>query len=180
MSSVLTTIKAQSKWTLEFRPSLNIPTRHLAQMKLNVGFGFDGQLLYRFMPLMSMYAGWGWTMFPQDKSQVKVYSNEETGYSFGLQFMRPLPNSEIRYFIKGGGIYNHIVIENGNEVYSDSGHELGWQIETGMSLPLDLGIAVNPGIRYRQLSGNITRDNSKQGFDLNYLSIGIGVSKTFR
>lgn len=180
MSMVPAAIQAQSKWTLEFRPSLNFPTTYLADSKLNIGFGFDGQVLYRFMPHTSVYAGWGWNMFPQNKSQGNEFSNEETGYTFGLQFMRAFPNTEIRYFLKGGGVYNHLEIEKGNELYTDSGHELGWQIETGVSLPLDLGIAINPSIRYRQLSGTIIKDAHRQAFDLNYLSVGVGVSKTFR
>jgi hypothetical protein len=168
-------VHAQSRWTLEFRPSLNFPTSYLLGKKMNIGFGFDGQLHYRFLPGTSMYAGWGWTMFPQQE-----ITNEETGYMFGLQFMRPFFDSEARYYFKGGGVYNHLEIQNNNVPFSDSGHELGWLIESGLSLPLDFGIALNPGIRYRQLSGDISRNHISQKFNLNYLSLGISVSKTFR
>src|SRR5688572_28661292 len=83
-------VNAQSRWALEFRPTLNFPTSYLLEKKLHIGFGFDGQLHYRFLLGTSIYAGWGWTLFPQQES-----SNEETGYMFGLQFMRPVPGSEI-------------------------------------------------------------------------------------
>jgi hypothetical protein len=114
-------------------------------------------------------------MFPQEE-----FINEETGYMFGLQFMHPVPGSEIRYYFRGGGIYNHLEIEDNDELYSDSGYELGWQIESGLSIPLDFGLALSPGIRYRELSGEINKSHVSRKFNLNHLSIGIGVSKTFR
>ena len=169
--------QSRSKWTLEFRPSLNFPTCYVAGSKLNIGFGFNGEIYYRVLPHTSVYAGWGWNLFPQEENQ---YSNEETGYTFGLQFMHPFPNSEIQYYLRGSAVYNHLEIEKNSEQYSDSGHELGWQADAGVSLPLDYGIALNPGIRFRQISGTINKDNKIQPFDLNHLSIGIGVSKTFR
>ena len=170
-------VKAQSKskWTVEFRPSLNFPTGYVAGSKLSIGFGFNGEVYYRILSHTSVYAGWGWNLFPQQEDQ---FSNEETGYTFGLQFMHPFPNSEIQYYVKGSGVYNHLEIEKDNEQYSDSGHELGWQADAGVSLPFDYGIALNPGIRYRQISGTIKKDNKVLPFDLNHLSIGIGVSKT--
>jgi hypothetical protein len=182
VGSVLITVQGQGqgRWTLEFRPSLNFPTSKVANAKLNTGFGFDGMVSYRFMQHMSVYGGWGWSLFPQDKSESRIYSNEETGYAFGLLFLRPLSNTEIRYFLKGGPIYNHLEVESGDVTYSDSGHEWGWLIETGISLPFDYGISVNPGLRYRQLSGNIMREGHRLEFNLNYLSVGVGVAKTFR
>jgi hypothetical protein len=77
MNSALFAVHAQGKWTLEFRPSLDFPTKNVAGSKLNIGFGFDGQLGYRFMPHLSVYGGWGWNLFPQDKSRGYDFSNEE-------------------------------------------------------------------------------------------------------
>jgi hypothetical protein len=168
-------VHGQSRWTVECRPSLNVPASYLLGKKMNIGFGFDGQLGYRFLPGTSLYAGCGWTLFPQQE-----ITNEETGFMFGVQFMRPIFDSEVRYYFKGGGVYDRLKIQNNNHQFSNSGRELGWLIESGLSLPLDYGLALNPGLRYRQLSGEISMNHISQKFNLNYLSLGISVSKTFR
>ncbi len=61
---------------------------------------------------------------------------EETGYTFGLQFIHPLGTSEkISYLIRAGGIYNHIEVENSaGDITADSGHGLGWEIGAGVQV----------------------------------------------
>lgn len=168
---------AQDRWKVEFRPGLSFPIGNLAGSDINTGFGFEVTASYRFLKDVSGYAGWGWNMFASEKSSDKDISNEETGYTFGLQLNRPLNNS-IDYFLRAGGIYNHLEIENGDALYADSGHELGWQVEGGLSVPIGAGFSVNPGLRFRQLSGNITLAGEKTGFDLRYVSVGVGISKS--
>jgi len=173
-------LMAQSKWAVEFRPAIHFPTRQFAETNLNIGFGFDGLVSYSITPQVGLYAGWGWNMFPKDNLTPDEQGFEETGYSFGASFKRPFNNSGINYFFKAGGIYNHIEVENDADIVADSGHELGWQLETGLSVPLGSGISINPAVRYRELAGNISLQGAKTGFQLHYLSLGVGIAKNFR
>lgn len=172
---------AQKKWSFELKPGVNFPTKDLHDAKLKTGFGFEGVLAYRFMPHLAAYAGWSWNKFNADKSFAGNDTDfEETGYSFGLQFIHPISNSNISYLIKAGGIYNHIETENSaGNIINDTGHGLGWQAGAGVSIPLGNRWNLIPEVRYRSLSRDIKIGNEKIPVDLNYVSAGLGISYTF-
>ena len=173
-------VHAQSKWSIEIRPSVNFPVRKLAGADLNTGFGIEGTVLYRFMPHTSAYAGWGWNLFPQQASEENDISNEETGYKFGVQFLHPIAGSIMKYYVKGGGIYTHLELEEGDHMSGDSGHKLGWELESGVSFPIGSRLSINPGLRYHDISGKITRNGAVSDFRLNYVSVSVGVVTGFR
>ena len=68
---------------------------------------------------------------------------EETGYTFGLQFVHPFSEgSKLSYLLRAGSIYNRIEVENSAGVITaDSGHGLGWEMGAGISA--DLGNSWN-------------------------------------
>ena len=117
---------AQNKWSLEFRPGVNFATKDISDADLGLGFGFEGTIAYRFMPHLAAYAGWSWNHFAVDQSFAgNDASFEETGYTFGLQFIHPMGESDISYLVRAGGTYNHIEIENNNgDIIIDS--DMGW------------------------------------------------------
>ncbi len=172
---------AQKKWSFELKPGVSFPTKDLHDAKLKTGFGFEGVLAYRFMPHLAAYAGWSWNKFNADKSFAgNDVDFEETGYSFGLQFIHPFSNSNISYLIKAGGIYNHIETENSaGNIINDTGHGLGWQAGAGVSIPLGNRWNLIPEIRYRSLSRDIKIGNEKIPVNLNYVSAGLGISYSF-
>lgn len=172
---------AQNNLSLEIRPAADFATEKLADADLNTGFGFEATLAYRFMPHLSAYAGWGWHKFTADDSFAgSDVDFEETGYTFGLQFLHPLGVSNLDYFIGAGGIYNHIEVENNDgNITSDSGHGLGWQTEAGLVFPLNNNWSLKPGVRYRSLSRDIEIGNVTPSTDLRYIELGVGISVKF-
>jgi hypothetical protein len=79
-----------------------------------------------------------------------------------------------------GGTYNHIEIENNaGDIIIDSGHGLGWQAEGGLVIPLSEKFSLLPTIRYRSLNRDIEIENVSTSVDLNYLSVGVGLSWSF-
>jgi hypothetical protein len=175
------TAVAQKKMSFEFRTGIDFATKHLGDTKLKTGFGFEGAFAYKFMPHLAAYAGWSWNKFDASKSFADNDVNfEETGYSFGLQFMHPVAASKISYFIKGGGIYNHIETENSNgKTINDTGHGLGWQLGGGIAIPLGERWLLIPEARYRSLSRDINIGEVKTPVDLNYISPSLGISFSF-
>lgn len=173
--------QSNNNWNFEFRSAGSYATQDLGDADLEIGIGFEGNVTYRFMPHLSASFGWGWNKFSAEKSFVGTNMDfEETGYTFGLQFIHPIDNSRISYLVRGGGIFNHIEIENNEgDIVHDSGHGLGWQIETGLAISLNNQLSLIPSIRYRSLSREINTEASNVSVDLNYLSAGIGLYWSF-
>lgn len=172
---------AQDRLSWEIRPDIALATQELGDADLGLGFGIEGTIAYRFMPHLGVYAGWGWQQFSADQSFAGADVDvEETGYTFGLQFVHPLGSSPLSYFVRGGSVFNHIEIENGEgDITADSGHGLGWQAEAGLAVPVGEYWQLLPGLRYRALSRDIEVGNSSTSVDLNYLSVGLGISRIF-
>lgn len=172
---------AQNKWSLEFRPAVDYATEDIADADLGLGFGAELTIAYRFMPHVSAYAGWGYNNFAVDQSFAGADASfEETGYTFGFQFIHPIAESDISYLLRFGGIYNHIEIENNDaDIIIDSGHGLGWLAEAGLSISLSQSYQLLPSLRYRSLTRNIEVNNQSTSVSLNYLSVGVGLSYFF-
>ena len=166
----------QSKWGVDCRPSLNIPTKLFNGSKLEPGFGFDIGVTYNVIGNAAIFGGWGWTLFPQNKTDGNAMNVEKMGSDVGIKYTQPLNNFNLAYFVKGGAMYQHIKVEKATEKRFNSGQEWGWQIESGLSLPLDPNISLEPGLKYTSLSGIIRQDGSEKDFQLNDLSAGIILS----
>src|SRR5690554_773436 len=101
---------SQEKWSIEFRPDINFPTEDFGDSKINTGYGFELTGAYRFMEHLSGYAGWSYNTFSLEDSD---FDFDETGYTFGLQFIHPLGTSEsLSYLLRAGATYNHMELEN--------------------------------------------------------------------
>jgi len=174
-------VGAQDRWSLAIGSGAAFATQDLGDADLDTGFGFEGTVVYRFMPHLAAYAGWGWSQFSADQSFAGTDVDfEESGYTFGLQFIHPFGTSKIDYLIRAGGVFNHIEAENTEgDIVGDSEHGLGWQIDAGLAIPLGSRWQVTPGVRYRALSSDIDMDDAETAVDLTYLSAGVGVSWSF-
>lgn len=171
-------VEAQSNWRFEVKSGLAYATKDLGDADINSGFGFEGIFLYKIMPHLNIYAGWGWNHFNSEKSSMgDDLSFEETGYRIGLKFTHPIGNSRFNYILNGGAVYNHIEVENTKgDIIDDSGHGLGWQIGTGLMIPVTEILSLSPTISYNSLSRDIEVENRKTEVDYNYLSFSVGLS----
>jgi hypothetical protein len=172
---------AQNKWSLEFRPGVDYATEDIADADLGLGFGAELTIAYRFMPHLAAYAGWSYNNFAVDQSFAGTDASfEETGYTFGLQFIHPIGESGLSYLVRAGGTYNHLEIENNDgDIIIDSGHGFGWQVEAGLVILLNEKFSLLPSLRYRSLNRDIEIENVSTSVDLNYLSVGVGLSWSF-
>ena len=175
------TAQTNNRWSLEFRPSFDYATQDISDADLGIGFGLEGTIAYRFMPHLAAYAGWSWNHFAVEQSFAGDDSGfEETGYTFGFQFIHPIGESGLSYLVRAGGTYNHLEIENNDgDIIIDSGHGLGWQAEAGLVIPLSEKFSLLPSVRYRSLNRDIEINNVSTPVDLNYLSVGVGLSWSF-
>jgi len=171
----------QDRISVEFRPGASFATKDLGDADIGAGGGFEATFAFQFMPHLSVYAGWGWNAFKTDNSFAGNNTNfKETGYTYGLQFIHPLPTTKLSYMIRAGAVSNHIEVENSNgDVVADSGVGLGWQAECGLAIPVGENWRLIPGIRYRYLSRDIHYGATAMPLDLRYFSLGMGVNWTF-
>ena len=152
-----TTIPADAqtpdRWAVELRANGAMATQELQNDPLDTGFGFEATVRYRFLPHLAAYAGWDWIRFQADQSFAgNDMDFEETGYAFGLRFEHPIRGSATAGWVRAGGTYDHLEVENTDgDILADSGHGLGWEVGAGVATPLRGGWSITPGVRYRSL-----------------------------
>jgi opacity protein-like surface antigen len=171
----------EKRFGFELNGGASIATRKLDDASLNIGFGFEGIFHYRFMPFTGVYAGWGWNKFASDNSFAgKNADFEETGYILGLQFKHPMGNLPLSYFVRAGGLYNHIEIENADgDIIGDTGHGLGFQLAAGIDYSLGKNWSITPGLKFNYLSRDVEMGGVTTSLDHNYLSLRVGILKRF-
>ncbi len=181
VSSSIMAQENDKRFGLELSAGASWATSKPGNTKLNTGFGFEGLFHYRFMPHTGVYAGWGWNRFGADESFAgSDVCFEETGYVFGLQFKHPISTWPIAYYLRAGGLYNHIEIENSDgDIIGDTGHGLGFQLAAGIDYSLGKNWSITPGLKFNSLSGDVEIEGVTTSLNHNYLSLRVGIIKRF-
>ena len=172
---------AQKNWSLTLRSGANFTTTKLGDSNLKTGYGFEGTIAYKFLPNLAIYTGWGLNKFNTDRlftlSNIDIV---ETGYRAGLQFTAPIGMSNVKYLIAGGGVYNHLEVENAEgKMTDDSGYGYGWEVEGGIVVPLGSRFNLTPTVRYHSLTRDLKNGNLPTEVNLSYVSAGLGLSFLF-
>lgn len=172
---------SQDRWSVEFRPGLNFPAEQIMEVDVSTGFGFEVTAAYNIFSHLHVYGGLSWNEFKTDEELGDTYLDlEETGLTFGLQFVLPLGESRFSYVLRGGGVYNKFQLEDieGNG-YADSGYGFGWQVETGIGFNISTTWSLRPLFRYRTVMKEFEVLENPARADLNYYSLAIGLVKRF-
>lgn len=171
----------ENRFGFELSGGASMATQKLDDASLNPGFGFEGIFHYRFLPHTGVYAGWGWNRFGADDSFAgSDVCFEETGYVFGLQYKRTIGITPLSYYLRAGGLYNHIEIENaGGDIIGDTGHGLGWQLAAGIDYSIGSNWSITPGLKFNALSRDVEMDGNTTQLTHNYISLRIGILKRF-
>ena len=175
-------VAAQDRWGFEFRGFGAVGTQDEERETNENGFGFEGNLQYRFLPHMAAYAGWDWSNFgANDAIAGPDMELEETGYVFGLRFEHPFrEGSPMAGWLRAGATMNHLELENAEgEIVADSGHGLGWEFGAGITLPVSANWVLTPGIRYRTLSRDLQVENRTVPVEMQYMAFEFGFGRRF-
>ncbi|MFO7655656.1 MAG: outer membrane beta-barrel protein [Bacteroidales bacterium] len=173
--------ESETRFGFELNSGISLATKKIDGASLNPGFGFEGTLHYRFMPHLGAYAGWGWNRFGADESFAgNDVCFEETGYVFGLNFKHPIGTSKLAYYVRAGGLYNHIETENADgEIINDSKHGFGYQLASGIDISLGKNWSLTPGFKFNSLSRDTEYEGIVKQLDYQYISARIGITKMF-
>lgn len=169
------------KFGIELNGGASFATSKLAGAELKTGIGFEGTFHYNFIPELGIYAGWGWNKNKSDLSFAGSDCDfEETGYVFGLQYNRPFGESAVNWYVRAGGLYNHIEVENKEgDIIADTGHGIGWQLAGGLQVDLGKNWSLTPGLKFNSLSRDVDFEGINHEMNLNYLSVRVGILKKF-
>jgi len=173
--------ESEKRFGFELNGGISLATKKIDGTSLKPGFGFEGTLHYQFMPHFGVYTGWGWNRFA---AEISFAGNdvcfEETGYVFGLNFKHPIGTSKLAYYLRAGGLYNHIETENANgDIVNDSKHGFGYQLACGLDIDLGSNWSFTPGIKFNSLSRDIEYEGFRKQLDCQYISARIGIVKRF-
>ncbi len=97
----------------------------------------------------------------------------------GLQFKHPIASSPLSYYVRLGGLYNHLEFEEGDDIIEDTGHGLGFQLAGGVEIELGSNWSINPGFKFNALSRDLDNSGIKTELDLNYINVRVGIIKRF-
>jgi len=175
------TQEKEKRFGFELSSGASVSLTKPGNTTLNPGFGFEGIFHYRFMPHTGVYGGWGWNRLGADNSFAGTdVCFEETGYVFGIQFKHPFGENKLSYYLRAGGLYNHIEIENTDgDITHDSGHGLGWQLAGGIDLDLGKNWSLTPGVKFNSLNRDVENEGVNVPLDLKYLQLRVGILKKF-
>ncbi len=169
------------RFGFELTTGASFATSKPGDTKLDPGFGFEGIFHYRFMTHTGVYGGWGWNRFGAENSFAgSDVCFEETGYVFGLQSKHSIGTMPLSYYLRAGGLYNHIEIENADgDIIGDTGHGLGFQLAAGIDYSLGNNWSVTPVLKFNYLSRDVKMDGVTTSLKHSYLSVRVGVLKKF-
>lgn len=179
--SLITLAQNEKRFAFEISTGPSFATQKIVDADVRTGLGFEGNFQYRFMPHVSLIAGWGWNHFYAEKSFAGDNKDfEETGYVMGLEFKHPIGQSKISVFGRGAALYNHIEIENEEgDVIHDTGHGWGWQAAAGVDIPLGKNWSLTPGVKFHSLNRDLKISDVNYELTQNYLSARVGFIKRF-
>lgn len=176
------TARGQQRIGVTIRPGISFTTTKVYNADINWGWGFEGSMSYRVLPHIAAYAGWGWNTFSADESFAgNDVDMEETGYALGFRFVHSLGHElPFDYFLRGALIISHLEIENREgDIVAESGYGAGFQVEVGLSFAVGERWYLIPGIKYQTLSREIAFEGLRYPVDLNFLSVGVNVCRSF-
>lgn len=170
--------QTDKRFGFEFNGGASIATKKINASSVEPGFGFEGTLHYRFMPHLGIYGGWGWNKFASGNSLDWCF--EETGYVLGLNFKHPINDTRLSYYLRAGGLYNHIETEDAEgEIINDSKHGFGFQLAGGIDINLGSNWSLTPGLKFNNLSKETNIEELSKELDYQYISARIGILKKF-
>ena len=172
--------QAQDRFSIDFRGGASFPTADLGQTALKTGGGFGATASVRVLPHLRIYGGWDWTYFATDGMfEGNEFDVVPNGYALGLQFQHPVRN-EVYGWLRGGALLNHVELERNGDTVIDSGHEYGWELATGLRIPMIDRMSFTPGIRYRTFSTDLEMSTTRKvPVDISYISAEVGLSFSF-
>jgi opacity protein-like surface antigen len=165
------TASAQLPISVEVRADAAIPTGDFADaVDAAPSFGVNAALgLARGF---AVYGGYSRTAFElQDLDEEAV----DQGFSAGVTLGIPAARLGVQPYIGAGVLIHDLKIEDGPDLDSDLGFEVG----AGVALPIASNVRLTPGIGYRRYSTELPALLGSVKTDVQYFTAGVGLNISF-
>jgi hypothetical protein len=172
---------AQPRLTAEVRAGGNAATEEFAAVDLESGVGFEIGIGVRVAPDLFVFGAWDWQ---QHGASAPLFGEavdvEDTGYAFGLRYVAPVA-SRVKPWVRGGGLYNHVEIEDedAGDLLADSEHTWGFEVGGGVEVALDDRWSLTPGVRYRRFEPTVRSGGTESSTTLSYFAFDVGIALKF-
>jgi opacity protein-like surface antigen len=105
---------------------------------------------------------------------------EDTGYAFGLRYLAPLTGA-VKPWLRAGGLYNHVEIENQEtgDLMADSEHTWGFEAGGGVDIAVNERWSFTPGVRYRRFEPSVRFGGGESSTTLSYFAFDLGIALKF-
>jgi opacity protein-like surface antigen len=172
---------AQERWRAEVRGGVNIAVDEFTAVDLKTGAGLEIGLGVRLAPGLFEYGAWDWQNRAAETRLFGVTADvEDTGYAFGLQYVALLAG-RTKPWIRGGGLFNHVEIEDedSGDLFADSEHTWGVEIGGGVDVALSDRWSLTPGVRYRRFEPQVRYGGVETSATLSYVVVDVGLTLKF-
>jgi hypothetical protein len=139
--------------SVEARGGAYIPTGDFAD-GLNTGFGFGGNVAYRVIPMLDIYAGYSWQRFgveDDEEFEGATLDLDDSGFAFGARLHLPAaPN--LGPWVRAGVIMHQLKFtgsDGGISVSLSTDRAVGAEIGGGLAIPLMPSLSLTPGVSFR-------------------------------
>ncbi len=174
-------VEAQHKWAVELRPALNSPTLDLGNTEVVGKLGMEGIVTFQVTDRLAIFTGRSWNKFHCKQLDDSIDLDfSEIGFSYGIAYSRPIGASDIRFVISGAGLLSHTkALDSKDRVIASKRYGLGWQLESGLLIPIGNRWQIHPSIRYRSLLRDMPIESLSKTMEFRYISVGIGIAMKF-
>jgi hypothetical protein len=178
---VASPLSAQPRWAAELRGGVNVAVDEFAAVDLETGAGLEMGIGVRVAPDLFVYGAWDWQHRAAKTPLFGATADvEDTGYAFGLRYVAPI-SSRAKPWVRAGGLFNHVEIEDGEAgtLLADSEHTWGFEVGGGLDVALSDRWSLTPGVRYRMFEPKVRFGGVESSATLSYVVFDVGVAVRF-
>jgi opacity protein-like surface antigen len=165
------TASAQLPLSVEVRADAAIPTGDFADA-VNAAPSFGVNAALGLARGFAVYGGYSRTQFKLEDSDIDLV---DQGFSAGVTLGIPAARLGVQPYIGAGVLIHDLEVEDGPDLDSDLGFEVG----AGVALPIAPNVRLTPGVGYRRYSTQFPIGPAAIETDVEYFTAGVGLNISF-
>ncbi len=167
---------------IEVRFGPSFTTDNFGATDLGDGFGGEFHGNWFISPNFAIFTGLTGIVFDANEDFTgRDNAITDLGYVAGVKFGGRFGRTRVGWQVHGAANYGEIKLyeEDTDNNIGETGHELGWEVGYAVTIALPNKWVLTPGMTYRSRRADLTVNGVREGVDLNYVTVGMGFSRTW-